>query len=265
MEQMRTFLRTQVLEDSSFMNRQGESDLYYTAFGWALAHLLKLPLEAEKQASYLVQQRPEELDLVHYAAFRRCQLAQRLNQVGNIRTFFEMNRRRALPSLESFATLPLDDAASPYTLFLWLSLQEDCGQAKMAYAQPIDFSRYQTPEGGYSNIAGHTTAAINATTAALSVLGQQQGYRSRPALSYLLKSQEPTGGFKATASAPIPDLLSTATALFTLKNYGVAPHRDATDFVEAHWLDNGSFAPTLLEEESDVEYLFYGLLALGSL
>lgn len=247
------------------MNRQGESDLYYTAFGWPLAYLLKLPLEAEKQAIYLAKQRPERLDLVHYAAFRRCQLAQRLNQVGSIQTFFEMNRRRVLPSLDSFSTLPLDDAASPYTQFLWLSLQEDCGQAKMAYTQPIDFSLYQTPEGGYANIAGWPTASTNATTAALSVIGQLIGYHPHAALTYLRNSQQQTGGFAATTVSPVPDLLSTATALFTLKNYAVKPHYAATDFVEAHWLDNGSFAPTLLEEESDVEYLFYGLLALGSL
>ena len=55
MKQMRDFTASQCLEDSSFMNRRGESDLYYTAFGWPLAHLLKLPLEAEKQATYLAK------------------------------------------------------------------------------------------------------------------------------------------------------------------------------------------------------------------
>ena len=36
-------------------------------------------------------------------------------------------------------------------------------------------------------------------------------------------------------------------------------------FVQAHWLESGGFAPTLLDDYSDVEYVFYGLLALGSI
>ena len=126
-------------------------------------------------------------------------------------------------------------------------------------------ARYQTAEGGYANVAGWATASTNATTAALTVIGQLTNYLPNAALTYLRNSQQPTGGFSATAVSPMPDLLSTATALFTLKNYGVTPCYPASDFVEAHWLPNGGFAPTLLEEESDVEYLFYGLLALGSL
>ena len=114
-------------------------------------------------------------------------------------------------------------------------------------------------------MAGWPTASTNATTAALSVIGQLIGYHPHTALTYLRNSQQPNGGFSATAVSPVPDLLSTATALFTLKNYTVTPRYPAADFVEAHWLANGGFAPTLLEEESDVEYLFYGLLALGSL
>jgi hypothetical protein len=74
--------------------------------------------------------------------------------------------------------------------------------------------------------------------------------------------------------ALVPDILSTAVALFTLRLIGKATGRraksgnerpkSAARFIEAHWLDMGSFAPTLLDEYSDVEYLFYGLLALGS-
>lgn len=263
---MRDFIASQCAANGAFVNRRGEPDLYYTAFGWLLAYLLELPLNTQQQADYLAQQHPETLDLVHYAAYRRCQLLHRLQTVGVLRLAWEQRKAQPLPAFEQFAAWPLDDPWSPYTRFLWLSLQEDCGQHLSTAQVELDaLARYQTPEGGYANVAGWPTASTNATTAALSVLGQLTGYHPHAGLSYLRNSQQPTGGFAATAVSPVPDLLSTATALFALKNYAVEPRYIAADFVEAHWLDNGSFAPTLLEEESDVEYLFYGLLALGSL
>ena len=85
----------------------------------------------------------------------------------------------------------------------------------------------------------------------------------RTLIGWLTARQNETGGFHASEIAPIPDLLSTAVALFTLRLIGEHP-QSASRFIEAHWLDIGSFAPTLLDEYSDVEYLFYGLLALGS-
>lgn len=86
---------------------------------------------------------------------------------------------------------------------------------------------------------------------------------SQEKLDTLIQSQDQTGGFKANALAPVPDILSTAVALFTLRLLG-RKALDASDFIDAHWLADGSFAPTLLDEQSDVEYIFYGLLALGS-
>lgn len=81
-------------------------------------------------------------------------------------------------------------------------------------------------------------------------------------ITWLKQQQDETGGFRASEVAPVPDLLSTAVALFTLRLIGEHP-QSAQSFIEAHWLDTGSFTPTLLDEYSDVEYLFYGLLALG--
>ena len=83
-------------------------------------------------------------------------------------------------------------------------------------------------------------------------------------VKWLRARQDETGGFYASEMSPIPDLLSTAVALFTLLLIGDET-QSAKRFIEAHWLDIGSFAPTLLDDYSDVEYLFYGLLALGSL
>jgi len=82
-------------------------------------------------------------------------------------------------------------------------------------------------------------------------------------VSWLQQRQDETGGFHANEEAPIPDLLSTAVGLFTLRLIGVAA-KDASQFIQAHWMDNGGFAPTLYDDYSDVEYVFYGLLALGS-
>ena len=113
------------------------------------------------------------------------------------------------------------------------------------------------------------------TTAVCCVLAMQ--HQTGEALdttlvSWLKERQDETGGFFASEVAPVPDLLSTAVAVFTLRliderlrvgaSAGMRP-RSAARFIEAHWLDMGSFAPTLLDEYSDVEYLFYGLLALG--
>lgn len=82
-------------------------------------------------------------------------------------------------------------------------------------------------------------------------------------VDWLCQRQHPSGGFYASDMAPIPDLLSTAVALFTLRLIGVKAV-DASDFIQAHWLDSGGFAPTLYDDYSDVEYVFYGLLALGT-
>ena len=82
-------------------------------------------------------------------------------------------------------------------------------------------------------------------------------------VDWLCQRQHPSGGFYASDMAPIPDLLSTAVALFTLRLIGVKAV-DASDFIQVHWLDSGGFAPTLYDDYSDVEYVFYGLLALGT-
>ena len=82
-------------------------------------------------------------------------------------------------------------------------------------------------------------------------------------VKWLQQRQDETGGFHANEQAPIPDLLSTAVGLFTLRLIGEEV-KDASQFIQAHWLDNGGFAPTIYDDYSDVEYVFYGLLALGS-
>lgn len=108
------------------------------------------------------------------------------------------------------------------------------------------------------------TMMTNATCCTLAMQHQMGQTCDAGLVEWLLQRQHETGGFSASELAPIPDMLSTAVALFTLQLIGRKPHRAAVDFIEAHWLEKGGFAPTLFDEYSDVEYVFYGLLAMGS-
>lgn len=252
------FLQTQRTERGTFVNKQGEEDLYYTTFGWLLESVLGERQDARTMGDYLAEIDADALDLVHYAAYMRCRLLQSAAR-GRLSLLWEALTRTPIRALESFRSLPNNDPRSPYTQFVWMSLKED---TRNDYS-PSSLADYRTAEGGYANLRGGG-AATNATAAALMVIGQTEGFEPARAEA-LAAMQQPNGGFKATELTLVPDLLSTATALFTLQCYGVQPRYDAADFVEAHWLESGGFAATLLDEKSDVEYLFYGLLALGTL
>lgn len=111
---------------------------------------------------------------------------------------------------------------------------------------------------------GQEVMTTNAVCCILAMQHQMGLQTDATDVEWLQKRQDETGGFYASEQAPIPDLLSTAVALFTLRLLEIHV-KDATPFIQAHGLDNGGFAPTLYDDYSDVEYVFYGLLALGSI
>lgn len=259
------FIESQRTSEDAFMNKSGETDVYYTSFGWLLSHILGIGLNTEKKAAYLDKQLVSSMDLVHYAAYMRCRMLHRLAKKGKWRSLLNAGRQVSVRSLDSFEHLPHADKGSPYTRFIWMSLLEDTQNREEKEQLLAALEPYHVPEGGYSNLRDRRVATTNATVAALAVIGQTEGYkRDNKDLLYLQNTQHSTGGFKAGEGAPVPDLLSTATALFMMKCYGMRPLRSASDFIEAHWLDSGGFSATLLEDSSDVEYTFYGLLALGA-
>jgi hypothetical protein len=85
---------------------------------------------------------------------------------------------------------------------------------------------------------------------------------------WLLHQVHPQGGFMAMPMAPIPDLLSTATALHALAGMQVSfePIKEhCLDFIDTLWTNEGGFHGHWADDVLDVEYTLYGLLALGHL
>ena len=88
-----------------------------------------------------------------------------------------------------------------------------------------------------------------------------------PTDEWLLAQRHPMGGFKAMPEAPIPDLLSTATALHVLAALGktAGEAREVTlDFIDTLWTGR-SFYGHWDDDSLDAEYTFYALFALGHL
>lgn len=135
------------------------------------------------------------------------------------------------------------------------------------YGRFFDFLNDEMTLGKRGKRVALNVPKVMTTNAVCCILAMQHqmGLQSdATAVEWLQKRQDETGGFYASEQAPIPDLLSTAVALFTLRLLEINV-KDAVPFIQAHGLDNGGFAPTLYDDYSDVEYIFYGLLALGSI
>jgi prenyltransferase beta subunit len=96
------------------------------------------------------------------------------------------------------------------------------------------------------------------------------GFPVNPAVGdWLMAQQHPNGGFLAVPGAPLPDLLSTATALHALacleRRVPSRVHERCLDFIDTLWSADGGFHGHWADDHLDAEYTFYGLLALGHL
>jgi len=86
-------------------------------------------------------------------------------------------------------------------------------------------------------------------------------------IRWLQARAHPAGGFCATPDAPMPDLLSTATALHALSGQHVSlgPLKENTlDFLDTLWTGR-AFCGNWADDEVDCEYTYYALLSMGHL
>jgi hypothetical protein len=123
-------------------------------------------------------------------------------------------------------------------------------------------------DGGYANQLDLPFGLTPATAAAVTLLRQLGEPLPGDVGEWLLSRHHDGGGFFATPMAPLPDLLSTATALHALEclKTPLDPIRDAClDFIDTLWTNRGGFHGNWTDDDLDCEYTYYGLLALGHL
>ena len=127
----------------------------------------------------------------------------------------------------------------------------------------------ETPDGAWGNVRGMRQGTVPATAAAVTLL-HQLGVPVNDAVGdWLLAQAHTEGGWLAAPGSPLPDLLSTATALHALscldRTLPEAIRERCLDFVDTLWSAEGGFHGHWADDALDAEYTFYGLLALGHL
>ena len=270
------FVLSQQNADGGFRDRDGRSDLYYTVFGMQSLVALGTSLPAKLIGSFVESYGDgENLDFVHLCCLARCWALLRDMQTNPRREtdVADALARRIEAHRASdggYHPTPASSQGTAYAAFLALGAYQDL---KIKLQNPKRLAEslrlLSTPDGAWANELPAKIAATNSTAAAMAVLGNL-GFRAnyRQAGRWLLAQAHPLGGFRASPLAPAPDLLSTATALHAITTLGISvqPVRESClDFIDTLWSNEGGFHGHWHDDLLDVEYTFYGVLALGCL
>lgn len=265
------YLRGQMNPDGGFKDRAGNSDLYYTVFGVEALFALRADLPLGALEHYLRSFGDGRgLDLVHLACLARGWAnlpAGRLDAATLDAILGRLDGYRS--SDGGYHAEPGAAQGTLYGSFLALGAYQDLGVEIPGAAGIVRcVESLRAADGGYANQHDLPMGLTPSTAAAVTLL-RQLGAAIDPAVGeWLLARCRPDGGFFATPLAPIPDLLSTATALHALAGMEVdlgELKEPCLDFVDSLWSGKGAFVGSWEDDALDCEYTYYGLLALGHL
>jgi prenyltransferase beta subunit len=269
---VRAFFERQLTSEGGGRDRDGRPDLYYTIF--ALAGLQALQAEAPRaQIESWLHGFGDGAgqDFVHLGALARCWAAIGLEAMP------ESLASKLLARIETFRSgdggYDGETGAAhgnAYGCFVALGAYQDLQRELPDPLRMVQCLKFlETPDGAWANARGLKVGSTNATAAAVTLLHQLGVPVNQSVGDWLLAQVHRDGGFLAMPNAPMPDLLSTATALHALaclERDLPAPIRErCLDFIDTLWNAEGGFHGHWADDHLDAEYTFYGLLALGHL
>lgn len=271
---VRGFLRRQQNEDGGFRDRSGRSDLYYTVFGLEGLVALQADFNPASTARFLDQfGTGDGLDLVHLCCLARCRAT--LTHWGAPAPGHDwppaiaarLNTFQARDG--GYHPVPASPTSTVYASFLVLAARQDLRLPEPHPDRLRDaIGALQGEDGAWANERPVRIGATNATAAAVTLLRNLSAPVSRQVGAWLRARFHPQGGFVAVPGAPLPDLLSTATALHALSGLqeNISDLRErCLDFIDTLWTNEGAFHGHWDDHHLDAEYAYYGLLALGHL
>ena len=268
-EAVAAYVHGQQNPDGGFKDRAGQSDLYYTVFGVDGLLALRVDLPATTILSYLQSLGDgDRLDFVHLTCLARC-------WATVSRDLDDVTRTLILQRIESFRTAggynqtPGAPHGTIYASFLAMGAYQDLRCEMPERQRLLDSTEaLKARDGGYANRPGMARSLTTTTAAAVTLLRHLQQEIDPRLGEWLCARCRPEGGFFASPAAPVPDLLSTASALHALSGMHVSlreMREPCLDFVDSLWNNRGGFYGSWADDTLDCEYTYYALLSLGHL
>lgn len=246
------FLWEQHAPDGGFRGPDGKTSLYHTTL--ALEAMTTLDIEPPRT--------PVSRYLARFATGHGLSL---LELTSLIRAWHALGHevRGLVPKLERFRAT---DGGFAHVAGRAQSQVDATFLAEYALSSGNDYSCLHRCLSGeaYGNSAEEPWPGTIATSMAVVLLHEQTDQTTR----WLLDRQDPKGGFCATPSTQIPDVLSTAFALHALAQADKISTEmvdPMMDFLDSLWQNKGGFQQSWTNPEVSIETIYYGLLALGHL
>jgi geranylgeranyl transferase type-2 subunit beta len=279
--------------DGGFPGRQGDSDLYYTGFALRCLAVLDAltPDLLARAADFLRSSLAQQASVVDFfSLLYSCLLVQAGGGPDVLAGAPADWPDRVAAALETFRTADGGYArnagaasGSTYHTFLVGLCCELLGREVPRPDEVVRFVHSRRREdGGFAEFAPQRRSGTNSTAAAVGTLrlvGAPISDEVREGVADLIASRATDeGGLRATAMAPLADLLSTFTGAWTLAELGEPGRIDAAEvleFARSLELPGGGFTGVCVpdvvkdfgipDEQADVEYTFYGLGAVALL
>ena len=269
--QVVNFLKANINFDGGFKGRGEQSDLYYTAFGLEALMALGSSFARDNTFNYLQEfVKQEPVDLIHLVSLIRCyaNLSEDNIEKGLRDKFVEgLKKFRSLDG--GYANHTSVNKGSVYGCFFALTAYQDLQIYFQEYESVIEcLQALSNSDGSFANDSAIQVGSTNATAAAMMVLHHLNQSVNQKTVDWLTAQCTSCGGFVAMPKAPIPDLLSTATALHALARTGFEINtikEKCLDYIDSLWCGKGGFFGNWTDKTLDCEYIYYGLLALGNL
>ena len=236
------------------------------------AQALNAPVPINKTAAWLAALGGgEDLDFVHLGALARCWAAVGTDAMPPRVGQAILKRLEEIPHSPMAVTIPTASTAPPTARSSPLGRTKTWSKRR---PHPIQLARSLDKLRSADALGAMRPA--NRRARSTPPLAQSFSYRAlglpvrAEVGDWILAQEHPLGGFLAAPGAPMPDLLSTATALHALacldRRLNSEVHEASLDFIDTLWSARGGFHGQLADEAFwTPEYTFYGLLALGHL
>jgi hypothetical protein len=271
-ELVKNFVLSKLTASGGFSGKSAEPDLYYTVFGIEGLLALQADLPRDLILGWLAKFGDgTQLDFVHLCCLIRCQAALK-NQTWLAQHGPAIAQRLAADHRTpcgGFHPVVKSSRGNAYGCLLAFAAYEDLGQHLPEPERLRScLEGLRTGDGAWSNEPGLPIGLAPPTAAALTLYRRMSWAAPQEAPTWLLRCLSEQGGFLPFPMAPMPDLLTTAVVLHGLSGAGahLAPLKElCLDYVDSLWSAEGGFHGNWTDHVLDVEYTYYGLLALGHL